>query len=160
MGRRISEVALAGLLVAGVIAAGCGGDDDDDDGTSSQTIGKQEWIREADKICARLDHKRERETREFFAGGPPGEEAPPSQIEKYGEQIVYPNLQKQIDRIKALPPPDQDADQATAVRDAAQQGLDELEQHPQRLAKGGASTAFEKAQKLAGEFGLDKCASG
>jgi hypothetical protein len=56
-------------------------------------------------------------------------------------------------------PPDQGADQATAILDA-QQGLDQLEQHPERLAQGGASTAFEKAEKLAGRFGLDKCASG
>jgi hypothetical protein len=96
---------IAGLVAVGLLAAGCGDDDDDGDGgTSSETISKQEWIREADKICARLDRKCERETREFFAGAPAGEEAPPSQIEKFGEQIVYPNLQKQIDQIKALPP--------------------------------------------------------
>lgn len=73
---------------------------------------------------------------------------------------MYPNLQKQIDRIKALPPPDQDSDQATAILDSAQQGLDRLEQHPEQLAKGGASTAFEKAAKLAGDFGLEKCGRG
>jgi hypothetical protein len=160
MGRRIAELSLAGLAVTAMLAAGCGDDDDGDGGSSSQTLSKQEWIRQADQICAKANREREQQSRKFFGGAPAGQEAPPAQIEKFGEQVVYPSLQKQIDDLKALPPPDQDADQATAIVDAAQQGLDELEQNPEELAKGGASTAFEKTEKLAGDFGLDECAGG
>jgi hypothetical protein len=72
--------------------------------------------------------------------------------------LVMVTLQDGIDRIRALGAPAGDEDQVKALLDAAQRGLDTLKDHPHQLAKGGAAPAFDEANKLAGDYGLDQCA--
>ena len=141
------------------LVAGCG-DDESDDGTTTTTtaLTKQEFVREANRICTRTDDKLERASRQFFADAPSGQEAPPEEVEQFGEKTVYPTIQDEIDRIRALGAPAGDEDQVEALLDAAQRGLDTLKDHPDQLAKGAAAPAFDEANKLAGNYGLDRCA--
>jgi hypothetical protein len=147
------------LVVLLALVAGCG-DDDSGDGTTTTTtaLTKKEFVREANRICTRTDDKLARASRQFFADAPRGEEAPPEEVEQFGEKTVYPTIQDEIDRIRALGAPAGDEDQVEALLDAAQRGLDTLKDHPDQVPKGGAAPAFNEADKLAGNYGLDQCA--
>jgi hypothetical protein len=157
MGARIATPLV--LVIAALPAVACGEDDSDDATTTTTTaLTKQEFVREANRICTRTDDKLERASRQFFADAPSGEEAPPEEIEQFGDKTVYPTIQDEIDRIRALGAPAGDEDQVEALLDAAQRGLDTLKDHPDQLPKGGAAPAFDEANRLAGNYGLDQCA--
>ena len=147
------------LLMVALPSAACG-DDDSEDGTTTTTtaLSKQQFVREANLICERTDDELERASRQFFADAPSGEEVPPEEIEEFGEKTVYPAVQDEIDRIRALGAPTGDEDQVEALLDAAQQGLDTLQDHPGQLARGAAAPALDEASKLARNYGLDQCA--
>jgi hypothetical protein len=159
MVRRLAITALSALVALSIAACG----DDDEESTTTTTAAaptKQQFIRDANKICKSSDDKIERASSQFFANAPPSQEPAPEEIEKFGKRTVFPTIQVEIDRIKALGAPQGDEAQVSAILDAAQAGLEKLEQDPQQLAKGGAAPAFEQAQKLAGDYGLDQCGGG
>jgi len=147
------------LVMVALPGTACG-DDDSDDGitTTTTALTKQQFVREANRICERSDDKLERASRQFFADAPSGQEAPPEEIEQFGEKTVYPTIQDEIDRIRALGAPAGDEDQVKALLDAAQRGLDTLKDRPDQLPRGAAAPAFDEADKLAGNYGLDQCA--
>jgi|SRR5215218_9816458 len=153
-------ITMLGALLA-LAVAGCG-DDDDQSTTTTSTAAptKQQFVRDANKICKSSTGKIERASSQFFANAPPNEEPPPAEIEKFGKRTVFPTIQAEIDRIKALGAPAGDEAEVSAILDATQSGLEKLEQNPRQLAKGGAAPAFEQAQKLAGDYGLTQCAGG
>lgn len=157
MGIRLAPILIA--VVAALVVAGCGGDDGNDTTTSStSSLTKQQFVREANQICKQTDDKIERASKQFFADAPPDEEAPPAEIEQFAKQTALPAIEDEIDRIRALGAPQGDEDEVKAILDAAQEGLDKLEQDPDEIAQGGAAPALEKFDKLAGDYGLDKCA--
>ena len=155
--RRLLAFSLAIVAIAPV-AAGCG-EKDESAATSTTTtaLTKAQFLHDANKICKTQGDKVERASKQFFADAPANQEAPPKEIERFGEKTVYPAIQETIDRIKALGVPAGDEDEVTAYLDALQAGLDKLKQNPQQLAEGGSAPAFEHADKLAGDLGLDDC---
>jgi hypothetical protein len=164
---------LALALAAGLIAVGCG-DDDDDAGTTSaattttteagatgvtgatgEPLSKDEFIAEADAICKAGDRDIDAEADEFFGqGGNPGA----AEEEAFVVEVVIPNIQKQVDGISALAPPEGDEDQVGAIVDAAQQAIDQLEEDPSAITGGGSGPdPFDEANQLAQDFGLQVC---
>jgi hypothetical protein len=154
-------------VACGVIAAGCGGDDADD-GTTAATTGptgttgaaggeplaKEAFINEADAICAKGDHEIDRQAAKAFGTEEPTEQ----EIEQFGTDTVAPNIQRQIDDIRALTPPEADEEEVAQILDAAQNGIDEIEQDPSLLNQGSdAGGAFAEANRLAGSYGMDDC---
>jgi hypothetical protein len=158
--RRPLAASLIALILALAVTA-CG-EKDESAATSTTTtsLTKEQWLREADKICKQSDDKIERASNQFFADARAGKEPPPSEVAKFGKQTVFPTIQDEIDRIRSLGAPAGDEGQVNAILDATQEGLDKLEQDPEQLAKGGTASAFEQAKKLAGDYGLDECANG
>ena len=145
-------------VVLALAAAGCGEKDESAaSSTTTTALTKAQFVRDANKICKTEGDKVERASKQFFADAPPDKEPPPAEIEKFGEKTVYPAIQSTIDRIKALGAPAGDEDTVNAYLAALQAGLDELKQNPQQLAEGGSAPAFEQADKLASDYGLDDC---
>jgi hypothetical protein len=160
MGQRLAIAMTVSIVTLGIAA--CGDDEGGDTTTTTSTtpLTTQQFVRDANKICKSSNGKIERASSQFFANAPPNEEPPPEEIEKFGRRTVFPTIQAGIDRIRALGAPAGDEDEVNAILEAAEAGLEKLEQDPQQLARGGAATAFEQAQKLAGDYGLDECARG
>jgi hypothetical protein len=140
---------LVAALAAALIAAGCGGDDDDDDIADRAAL-----IQEADAICAEGDREIDAEAQDVFGGAQ--QEPPPAEQEAFVEDTVIPNIQDQIDQLRELDPPDEDADEFTAILDEAQAALDELEQDPAAFV-GGGQNPFAEVNQMAREFGLEEC---
>ncbi len=163
---------LALALATGLIAAGCGDDDDDTAATTSpptttagatgatgatgEPLSKDEFITEADAICKAGDKKIDAAAQETFSGG-----GQPSQAEQeqFVTEDVVPNIQEQIDGLRALTPPEGDEDEVSAILDSAQDAIDQTESDPGALTEGG-DDPFSEANQLAEEYGLEVCGQG
>ena len=156
---------VAGMSVS-LVAAGCGGDDDDDTtaattATTGETgaaggepLSKQEFITEADRICAQGDKEINRAAGEVFQQG---QQPSPEEQEQFISDTVLPNTQAQIDGIGALTPPEGDEEGVSAILDAAQEAIDRGEEDPSALVQEGGEDPFAEATRLAGQYGLEKC---
>ncbi len=143
---------LALSLAAAAVVAGCGGDDDG----SSNALTKDEFVAQADKICKQGDAKIQQAAAKAFAQG-----QQPSKDDQvtFVAKTVVPETQAQIDGIRELTPPEGDADQVTAILDAADQGIAQIKQDPAAITNGGSSPLAEASQ-LAGDYGLKACGQG
>ena len=158
MARRIAPALLFAALA--LAASGCGDDDPASGTTTTTALTKDEFIREANRICKKQDAKIERASQQFFADAPKDQEPPPDEVAQFGKKTVFPAIEDEIDRVEALGAPAGDEEQVKQMLDAAKAGLAELEAHPEQLEKGGVASSFEEYQKLASAYGLDECASG
>jgi hypothetical protein len=147
------------VLAACLLAAACGSNDGANGDTQSARLTKEEYIAQADAICqeanAEIDAVPEPESTEELA--------------EYGEQVVEIG-REQLDRLRALRPPEADEetingaydllDQQLAIADdliaAAREG--DLEQVQELLAQG--EQLNEQADQIANDYGLTECGSG
>lgn len=153
-----TRFALSLIAAAGALAVAACGDDDGGSTTTTSTLTKGQFVREANKICQQTDDKIERASKKFFADAPADEEAPPSEIAEFAQKTAFPAIEGEISRIRALGAPASDEDEVKAMLDAAEEGFEKLKQNPDEIASGAAAPALEKFDKLAGDYGLDKCA--
>jgi hypothetical protein len=144
---------VACALALGLIAAGCGDDDDgnDDSGAtdtsaSTETLTKAEFIEQGNEICRQGNAELQKAFQEQ-QGGDSGAE-----LRALVEDTLIPSVQGQIDKIRALGPPD---DQVTQVLDQAEGVLDELEADPAKLQ----GDPFGEVNKGLTEAGLTECAN-
>ena len=159
MARRIAPALLA--VAIAFAAIGCGDDDEDPASTStSSELTKAQFIREANRICKQQDGKIERASQQFFADAPNDREPPPQEVAQFGKKTVFPAIQDEIDRIRALGAPAGDTEEVQKMLEAAESGLQTLEAEPAQLERGAIASSFEEFQKLASAYGLDECAAG
>ena len=149
MSLRITTL-LALALATGLIAAGCG--DDDDETTTSPTttagatgatgatgaatgepLSKEEFIAQGDEICSKANNEIK------------GENNP----EKVAE-----NIEGQIDGLRALTPPEEDADQITQILDDAQEAVDEIKESGSFQQSG---QQLEQAGNALQDYGFKEC---
>jgi hypothetical protein len=140
-------------LAAAALTAGCGGDSgsDVDTTTSGRTLSKSEWIARADAICAPSERKVDRAVDELLQGPDPSQ----AELDHYATEVLAPTVQGDIDRIRALPPPEGDEEEVTRILDSAQEGVDQLEAEGGLIQAGGGP--FSEANLLAGNYGLRTC---
>jgi hypothetical protein len=152
-----ARLAVAVAAIAAVAIAGCGG------GSSTSTtdaggaaLSKSEFLAKGNAICAKGEQQIQAEGRKLFTSSKAPSQA---EQEKFATETIIPNVQQQIDGIKALPPPSGDEDQVNAIVDAAQSALDKAKQDPTMLTDQGGTDPFAQANKLADAYGLTKCGS-
>jgi hypothetical protein len=168
--RKICVSALI-VAVAAFVAAGCGGDDDEDTTTDPATTATEPagttgpadvsperaaLIEEADDICLQGDQEIDREAGQFF--GDTQQEPPVSEQAEFIEDVVVPNIQDQLDQLRELEPPTDDAEEFNSIIDNAQEALDEVADDPEALTGQGADP-FAEVNRQAQEFGLTACGS-
>jgi hypothetical protein len=153
---------LVALAVTAVVAVGCGDDDEETttaatgEETSTAATGepstKEEFIAQADQICAEGDQQIDAAAGETFTEGDPT----PEEEEQFITETVLPNIQGQIDSLRALTPPEGDEKEVGEILDAAQAGIDETEEDPTSLTQEGeGDDAFAEASRLAADYGLE-----
>ena len=140
---------LTSLLLALLIfvVAGCG---DDDDEQEADAPTKEEFVTEADKICADADQALADVALEQYPEGPPtGDDAV-----AFAEDVFIPNLQGQHDDLAALTPPEGEEDAFADLLEQLQTGIDEIADDPERFVE---TDALEDASVAASDFGLRSC---
>lgn len=145
---------LAALAALALVVAGCGGGGSSTESTSSLT--KAEFVKQGNAICA----KGSKEINEGFEkfveeNGLSKTKAPPKAVQEEAvETVLIPKISKEIEDIRALGPPDEEAE---AVLDAAEEALEKGEEDPIAFLKEESAGPFAKANKLSREYGLTRC---
>lgn len=141
---------LAALLAAlALIAAGCGGSDDAD-----EALTKEEFITQADEICAAGDEEITATANEEF--GELKEEPPVSEQEAFLADVVAPNYEDQLAQIRELNPPEEDAEQVDELLGALEDLIAQLRDEPTAVLE---ATEPPEASTLAQDYGLQNCGS-
>ena len=144
---------LALALATGLIAAGCGDDDDDTAATTSsatttagatgatgatgaatgEPLSKEEFIAQGDEICSTANDEIK------------GENDP---------MKVAENIEGQIEGLRALTPPEEDADQITQILDDAQEAVDTIKETGSFQQSG---QQIEQAGNALQDYGFKEC---
>lgn len=145
--------ASAAVLAVGLLAAGCGSSSTT---TSSGTSGVQgvalsagEFASQGNAICAAGNKVLSAADKSTFTSKNPSD----AELQSFAD-VAVPSIQGQIDDIRALAPPADQADKVTAFLDAAQTALDKVKADPGLFA----GNAFGGVNKLAVGVGLKTCA--
>lgn len=152
-----ARLGVAVVATAAVLIAGCGGGSSSSTTVASGTaLSKSEFLAKGNAICAKGNQEINAAGKKVFGHNAPSQ----ADLDKFANDTLIPNIQQQIDGLKALPPPAGDEDQVNAILTAAQSGLDKAKQDPSLITSQGGSDPFAQANKLANAYGLTKCGSG
>lgn len=145
---------LAALAALALIVAGCGGGSDSTESTSA--LSKAEFVKQGNAICAKGNKEINEGFEEFVKENGLSKTKAPSKAvqEEAVETVLIPKISKELENIRALGPPDKEAE---AVLDAAEEALEKGEEDPIQFLKEESAGPFAKANKLAREYGLTKC---
>jgi peptide subunit release factor 1 (eRF1) len=145
----------AGLAI-GLIAAGCGDDDDGDGDGGGEPLTKQEFVAQANQICAEGDKKIDQQGKEIFGQGKPST----AQQEQFATEVLAPEVQSQVDQIRELTPPEADEETINKILDKAEEGIAQIKADPSVIASDqGVPPALNEAGKEIGEYGAKECAN-
>jgi hypothetical protein len=146
---------LAALAALGLIVAGCGASSSN--GTTSASIGKAEFLKKGNAICAKGNEEIGETFENFAKEHHLSEKNPPNkaELEEVSKEVT-PVIRRQLNGIRALGLPEGAEQEAEEVFEAVEEGLEEVEQNPTVLAE-EEGEPFEKANELSREIGLTKC---
>ncbi len=150
------------LAAVGALAvAGCGDDDETTDttgasgasGVTGTALTEDEWIEQADAICAAGDKEIDQAGNELFGGQQPSQ----ADLEQFATDVLVPNIQSQLDGLRALTPPEDIADDVTTLLDDANEALDEIRDDPSLVTANGSDSPFADVNRQAQGLGLSEC---
>ena len=151
--RKLTGVsAVAATLVLGLAAAGCGSSSSKT--TSSSTIAalsKPQFLAQGNAICAKGNQSLAAADKAL------GNQPSKAQITTFVASAFAPNIQRQIDGLRALGIPSGEQATVTKMLDVAQADLNKIKGNPAFLASGAGFADFVK---LAHPYGLTACAAG
>jgi hypothetical protein len=164
--RALACVALI-ATVSALGVAGCGGDDETSTTPTTGASGASgasgpltagEWTTQADDICAQGDKDQRAAIEQFIKEQGISGQPSSAELEQLASEVIIPNIEQQINAIKALPAPEDQAEQITAFVDQAETDLNGLKDDPGQITEGNANP-FAETRTLAQDLGLKNCAS-
>jgi hypothetical protein len=120
-------------VAATVALVACG--DDDDEGLPTGDVSKDAYIAEVDVVCGDADAKIDAEAGRFFGEelGLKGNEQPTEeQVTEFVQDIVVPTVEAELDELRAIEAPEDDADELAEIYDTLEENLDSSPQTPTR----------------------------
>lgn len=153
--RGARDAAAAVLSVLALLGAGCGGDEGDAGSEGSvEPISREEFISQADVICAEENGAIDAQAEEELAGGsgPTAEE-----IEAFINEVTLPSVSNQADEIEALGDPEGAEDQKAELVAALREAVSAAEEDPIGVTGPGPDNPFNEANEIAEEIGFEEC---
>jgi hypothetical protein len=147
-GRLAGSIAIVAALSVALGAVGCGSSS-----STSPTVAalsKPQFVAQANAICTHGNQQL------GPAGQALGNHPSKAQITAYVTGTFVPNVQSQIDALRALAAPAADTAAVKTMLDVAQANLNRVKSNPLLLA--GNSPPFAEFAKLAHPYGLTACA--
>jgi hypothetical protein len=159
MHRRLSLIgvaAIAALLLAGLLITGCGSSSTT---TTTATISKAEFIAKGNAICVAGNKAQNEGFGKFAKEHGLSEKSEPNQAQtaELVETVFVPNIQHQIDAVKALGAPSGEEQQVSEALETAQETLNKVEANPELFT--GKQNPFHEAGQMLHALGLVKCAA-
>jgi len=157
-GRTIRGLALMAALVVGVCVAGCGSSSNSTSTETTAAISKAEFVAKGNAVCVKGEKAQEAEINAYAKkhGFNENQEPTKAQNVELVETVLAPNIQSQIDGVKALGAPSGEEQQVSSALELSQQTLERIEANPE-LAFGKTDT-FAAAGKQLHALGLKECA--
>lgn len=149
---------IAALAAVTLVVAGCGSSSDStSDSTATASLTKAEFVKQGNKVCEEGNKNANAEFEEFSKENNLSEtEEPPKAVQEEAiEQVLIPNINGQIEAVRALGTPEGDEGELEELLTTEEEVLEEAEDEPTSLFE---TTAKQKeANKLATEYGLTVC---
>jgi hypothetical protein len=146
--RRLARMVIAGALMAGLGAAGCGGGSSTKSTPTTATITKVEFVAKANAICGRADPVLS------AAAAKLASHPTKAQIVSLVRGTYVPSIEGQIAAIRALGTPSGDQATVTSMLKLVQVDLSKLRSNPALVA----TDVFGDFAKVAHPYGLTACA--
>lgn len=148
---------LVALTALALIVAGCGSGGSGSSSTeSTSSLTKAEFVKQGNAICAKGSKEINEGFEEFVKERGLSKTKKPSKAvrEEAVETVLIPKIREQVESMRALGPPDEEAE---AVLDAAEEALEKGEEDPILFLEEESAGPFAKVNKLSREYGLTKC---
>ena len=156
MPRLTLGLALVLVLIAAVCVAGCGSSSSTIETTAA--LSKAEFLAKGNAVCVKGEKAQNAEVNAYVKeNGLANKKPSAAQEAKMVETIVAPNIQGQIDGVKALAAPSSLEKQVDTAIELAEEGLEEVEANPSK-AFGNGPSPFAAAGKELHAVGLTQCA--
>ena len=152
-------VPISALLLASLLVAGCGSSGSSTSTETTAAIAKAEFVKEGNAICVAGEKAQEAEAEAFFnSKGLKNRNEQPTKAQKdeLAETVFVPNIQKQIDSVKALGAPSGEEQQVNSALEASQQALNKVKANPEQFFAN--ESVFHAAGQQLHALGLTKCA--
>jgi len=145
-------------LVVGVCGAGCGSSSNSTSTETTATISKAEFVAKGNAVCVKGEKAQEAEINAYVKKhGLENKKPTTAQQAELVETVFAPNIQSQIDGVKALGAPSGEEQQVSSALELSQQTLEKIEANPELVF--GNKDVFAAAGKQLHALGLTKCAS-
>jgi hypothetical protein len=140
--------AVAATLVLALVSAGCGSSSKS---STTAALSKPQFLAQGNAICGRGNQS-------FGAADKAlGNQPSKAQITTFVTRTFAPDIQSQIDGLRALGAPSGDQAAVSNMLDVAQTDLNKIKSNPALLASGAG---FAEFAHLAHPYGLTACAAG
>jgi len=145
-------VALLGVLAILVVGVGCGGDDDE-----GGSLTKAEFAKQADAICARQESEKNKALEKAYADAGQGAGQQKEQ-ERIIADVALPPVAVMAEELADLGTPSGEEEKAEEMVEAIEAEVGKIEDDVAGTVEGKVGT-FDKANKIAQEFGMKACAA-
>jgi hypothetical protein len=134
------------VAIVAAVLGGCGGSSSE----AEASLTKQQFLARAQAICEASEREQLKNGVEYLNKHPGIEE------EEIVVPVGLPPLQKQVDQIEALPPPQADRPQVEEITAAFEKAIKHAEADPGSVVT-ETPNPFGKADRLAAGYGLAAC---
>lgn len=146
---RLATLAAAVAIVLG--AGGCGGDSTSHTTSSVSASARAGFLKRANEICAQGARKIKLANQRAFGT----HQGSPTEITAFVSRTLLPDVQAQVDHIRALPKPSGDSATVKKILDTAQKDIDTGRRDPALFLHN--APVFQDAIQLASDYGLTAC---
>jgi len=158
MSGRGAFAVLVGVLGAAIAMFGCGGGGGSDTAVAESSISKSQYVKQAEAVCKKGNEEMEADFAAFVREKEDVKTPHESDYVELLEKVVAPNVSTEVDELQELDVPQGDASKVEAILSAREESLTIAENEPKALIE-NSKKVFGKASSLAGEYGLDDCAT-
>lgn len=145
------------VIIVGVCVAGCGSSSNSTSTETTAAISKAEFVAKGNAVCVKGEKAQESEINAYVKKhGLENKKPSKAQEAELVETVLVPNIQSQIDGVKALGAPSGEEQQVSSALELSQQTLEKIEANPE-LAFGNKDN-FAAAGKQLHALGLKECA--
>jgi len=155
--KTICGLALIAAFAVGLCVAGCGSGGSSTSTETTATISKAEFVAKGNAVCVKGEKAQEAEVNAYVKKhGLENKKPSKAQEAELVEAVFAPNIQSQIDGVKALGAPSGEEPQVDSALELSQQTLEKIEANPELIS--GNKDPFAAAGKQLHALGLTKCA--
>jgi hypothetical protein len=144
-------IMIVGLAASALLALGCGGGGED---SSSAPLTKAQFIKQADRICAKSNRKRNAAAASFIKQLPGGSAEAEAQFDQGLKEVVAPSMNREAKELAALVAPEGDAAELSRMIGNLSKASSAIAEEGVKGVRSSGLPAFESE---ASAYGLKVC---